>query len=357
MTIELDNISLRREGVVFLDRVSLSIEKGGFNILLGPTLSGKTTLLRTMAGLEKPDSGRVLENDVDVSDVPVQKRNVAMVYQQFINYPTMTAFENIASPLKVAGLKREETTRRVGEVAALLRIDDLLNRRPAELSGGQQQRIALARALVKRAGLVLLDEPLANLDYKLREELRNELPRLFEDSGATVVYATAEPAEALMLGGRTATLHQGRVTQFGVTHEVFRNPDDLITARTFSDPPLNVTRAVKRGNQRMIPETASWPAGTSHARLPDGEYQLAFRPHHLSLGPPRASAIQLEGSVEIAEISGSETFVHLDIGGHLWISQSHGIPQIETGQTVGVSVNPDRFIFFTPDGRRVNVET
>jgi len=354
MTIELDNVSMRRDGVDFLNNVSLAVEPGGFNILLGPTLSGKTTLLRTMAGLEKPDTGRLLQDAEDVTDVPVQKRNVAMVYQQFINYPSMTVFENIASPLRVARVERDEITRRVGEVAELLKIDSMLDRNPSELSGGQQQRAALARALVKRAGLVLLDEPLANLDYKLREELRNELPRLFEDSGAIVVYATAEPVEALMLGGRTATLHQGAVTQFGVTHEVFRNPEDLVTAQTFSDPPLNVADVVKRGGELVMDGAITWPVSDAHAGLADGEYRLGFRPHHLYLGAAEEHAISLQGEVEIAEISGSETFVHLAVGSRKWVSQSHGVHQIDVGQTLTVSVNPDRFILFAPDGRRVD---
>lgn len=354
MTIELDNVSLRRDGVNFLQDVSLVVEPGGFNILLGPTLAGKTTMLRTMAGLEKPDSGRILNNGVDVTDVPVQKRDVAMVYQQFINYPSMTVFENIASPLRVARTGRAEIRQRVNEVAELLRIETMLDRRPAALSGGQQQRAALARALVKRAGLVLLDEPLANLDYKLREELREELPRLFEDSGATVVYATAEPAEALMLGGHTATLHEGGVTQFGVTHEVFRNPADLVTARTFSDPPLNVADVVKQGDKFVMNDVASWSLPGRHAGLPDGNYRLGFRPHHLSLGNGDERAIRLEGTVEIAEISGSETFVHLNVGRYQWVSQSHGIHQIDVEQTLTVSVDPARFILFAPDGRRID---
>lgn len=356
MTIELDNVSLRRENVDYLSEVSLVIEPGGFNILLGPTLSGKTTMLRTMAGLEKPDNGRILENGIDVTGTPVQKRDVSMVYQQFINYPSMTVFENIASPLRVARVGRGEIEQRVREVAELLRIETMLQRRPTELSGGQQQRAALARALVKEAGLVLLDEPLANLDYKLREELREELPRLFEHSGSTVVYATAEPAEALMLGGHTATLHQGRVTQFGATHEVFRSPADLITARTFSDPPLNVAEVVKRDGEFVLNDTTSWPVGHSHADLPDGEYLLAFRPHHLSLGRADTDAMRLEGVVEIAEISGSETFVHLQVGRNQWISQSQGVHQIEVGRRVAVSVNPDCFMLFAPDGRRLDRE-
>jgi glycerol transport system ATP-binding protein len=309
-----------------------------------------------MAGLEKPDAGRLLDSGVDVTGVPVQKRNVAMVYQQFINYPSMTVFENIASPLRVARVGRADIKRRVGEVAELLRIETMLDRRPAELSGGQQQRAALARALVKQAGLVLLDEPLANLDYKLREELRNELPRLFEDSGSTVVYATAEPAEALMLGGRTATLHRGRVTQFGITHEVFRNPVDLVTAKTFSDPPLNVAGVAKRGAEFVMDDTVTWSVGDTHASLPDGQYQLGFRPHHLSLGSGGAHSINLDATVEIAEISGSETFVHLSVGSHQWVSQSHGVRRLDVGQTLTVSVNPERFMLFAPDGRLIGAE-
>ncbi|MDX1608752.1 MAG: ABC transporter ATP-binding protein [Halofilum sp. (in: g-proteobacteria)] len=356
MTIELENVSLQRENVDYLSGVSLVIEPGAFNILLGPTLSGKTTMLRTMAGLERPDQGRILENGVDVTGTPVQKRDVAMVYQQFINYPSMNVFENIASPLRVARVGQPEIDRRVREVARLLRIEPMLDRRPGELSGGQQQRAALARALVKEAGLVLLDEPLANLDYKLREELREELPRLFEHSGSTVVYATAEPAEALMLGGYTATLHQGRVTQFGGTHDVFRNPADLITAETFSDPPLNVAEVVKHDGHFILNDSTSWPVKESHAGQPDGDYLLGFRPHHLSLGNSDPGSIRLEGVVEIAEISGSETFVHLEVGDHQWISQSPGVHQLEVGRHLTVSVHPDRFMLFAPDGRRLDQE-
>jgi glycerol transport system ATP-binding protein len=353
MSIELENISMHRDGVDFLRGVSLKVDPGGFNILLGPTLSGKTTLLRMMAGLEQPDSGRILDDGNDVTAVAVQKRNVAMVYQQFINYPTMTVYENIASPLKVARMSRADIATRVGEVSDLLKLGPMLKRRPSELSGGQQQRIALARALVKRAGLVLLDEPLANLDYKLREELRNELPKLFADSGSTVVYATAEPAEALMLGGRTATLHEGSITQFGLTHEVFRAPVDLVTAATFSDPPLNVANVIKRGNEFIMDDTVTWSVGIGHDALVDGDYRLGFRPHHLILGTGSAHAISLEGSVVIAEISGSETFVHLDMGSHQWICQSHGVHRLEVGQKVEVSVDPERFMLFDPDGHRV----
>src|SRR5882724_6183428 len=169
--------------------------------------------MRLLAGLDRPTTGRVLVDGKDVTGFDVRQRSVAMVYQQFVNYPSLTVYENIASPLRVAGIDRAEIDTRVKEAARLLRLANLLQRLPAQLSGGQQQRTAIARALVKRAKLVLLDEPLANLDYKLREELREELPRIFAAAQAVFVYATTDPAEALLLGGRTATLSEGKVTQ------------------------------------------------------------------------------------------------------------------------------------------------
>src|SRR5687767_6020777 len=219
VTLELRHVTKKVHGETHIDDVSLTFAHGTLNILLGPTLSGKTSLMRLMAGLDVPSAGQVYFDGKDVTGVPVRQRSVAMVYQQFINYPNLTVYENIASPLRVAGVAKPELEKRVHETAALMKLTPLLQRKPLELSGGQQQRTALARAIVKGANLVLLDEPLANLDYKLREELREELPRIFSATGAIFVYATTEPVEALLLGGSTATLAQGRVTQFGPRSE------------------------------------------------------------------------------------------------------------------------------------------
>src|SRR5690606_26821370 len=195
---------------------------------------------------------------------------VSMVYQQFINYPNMTVFENIASPLRVAGKRSAEIHERVGAMAELLRISDLLDRRPAELSGGQQQRTAMARALVKDSDLILLDEPLANLDFKLREELRDELPRLFGARECVVVYSTTEPTEALLFGGRTAALHEGRVVGFGDTATLYRRPERLIAAEVFSDPPINTVEAICSGGRMQLAGNVTWPVD-----LPDGHYIVA----------------------------------------------------------------------------------
>src|SRR6059036_3829227 len=227
MSVTLEQVTRTVDGIATIRDVSLTFERGTLSVLLGPTLSGKTSIMRLLAGLDKPTTGRVLVDGKDVTGVDVRQRSVTMVYQQFINYPSLTVYENIASPLRVQGKPRAEIEIRVQEAAKLLRLEPYLNRTPLQLSGGQQQRTAIARALVKGADLVLLDEPLANLDYKLREELREELPRIFADSGAIFVYATTEPSEALLLGGNTATLFEGGVTQFGPTAQVYRRPYDL----------------------------------------------------------------------------------------------------------------------------------
>jgi glycerol transport system ATP-binding protein len=351
MTLELRNVTRQVGGQTHIRDLSLTLEHGTLNVLLGPTLSGKTTLMRLMAGLDQPSSGQIFWDGADVTGVPVRKRSVAMVYQQFINYPTLSVYENIASPMRVAGQPKDEIDRRVGEVAELLKLTPLLQRTPLELSGGQQQRTALARALAKRAGLLLLDEPLANLDYKLREELRQELPRIFSATGGILVYATTEPLEALLLGGSTATLSQGRVTQFGRTIEVYRRPNSLETARIFSDPPIN-TLAVEKAGGMLSSATGllRFAATGALSRLPDGAYVVGFRPDHLYLAKPGPDAVAVSATVAIAEITGSESFIHVDFAGERWVALAHGVHDLAIGQMVPLYLDPGRFLLFNAAG-------
>ena len=357
MTLALKDVELRvgAETHVYATRIELAAR--GFNILLGPTLAGKTSLMRLMAGLLRPTAGEIQFGGHDVTAVPVQKRRVAMVYQQFINYPHLSVFENIASPLRVERVPGSQVKSRVGRIAELLRLDALLDRRPSELSGGQQQRTALARALVKDADLILLDEPLANLDYKLREGLRDELPRLFADRDCTVVYATTEPAEALLLGGHTATVHEGRITQFGETSSVYHQPVDLITARAFSDPPINTANVIKRGDRIELGKVVSWKAEGALAKLADGPYTFGLRPHHVQpaavAGGP-AQAVAVTGRVSITEISGSDSVVHFDLDGSTWVSQAQGIHRFDVGEIAGFRLDVARGLYFTQDGRCVS---
>jgi glycerol transport system ATP-binding protein len=354
MTLELNDIALRVGAEAHIHATTLKLAERGFNTLLGETLAGKTTLLRLMAGLVKPSGGRLAAGGRDVTGVPVQKRRVSMVYQQFINYPNFSVFDNIASPLRVGGTPAAEVKQRVGRIAELLKLTPLLDRRPNELSGGQQQRTALARALVKDSDLVLLDEPLANLDYKLRESLRDELPRLFADRGSTVVYATTEPAEALLLGGHVATLHEGRVTQFGPALAVYRAPADLATARVFSDPPINVARATKQGSEVVLDTAVRWSAPTALRGAPEGEITVALRPHHVR---PEGTAVErgvpVRGPVLISEISGSESVVHFELAGQGWVSLAHGVRSHPVGQQAAFVLDVAHALYFDGAGRRI----
>lgn len=344
MTLELRGVTKEVAGQTWIHPTDLSVAPGSMNVLLGPTLSGKTTLMRLMAGLDQPTAGQILWQGRDVTGQRVQDRGVAMVYQQFINYPSMTVYDNIASPLRLQRVARAEIDRRVRETAAMMRLTPMLDRRPLELSGGQQQRTALARALVKGAGLVLLDEPLANLDYKLREELRAEIPRIFEASGAIFVYATTEPEEALLLGGNTATLWQGRVTQFGPTPQVYRRPQDATTARVFSDPPMNFkTVQVSRG--QAVLDDVRWPVD-----VPDGRYTAGFRAPHLTLDPA-PGAVALSAQLGATEITGAETFLHLLHGQDRWVGLVPGVRRLSIGAPLTVWLDPAHVYLFDEGGR------
>jgi glycerol transport system ATP-binding protein len=349
----MERVGLTVGGTRIIDDVCLTLEHGSLNILLGPTLSGKTTIMRLMAGLDRPTTGRMLHEGRDVIGVPVRKRSVAMVYQQFVNYPSLTVYENIVSPLRVAGLPRQEIEARVRDASRVLRLENLLGRLPGQLSGGQQQRTAIARALVKQAAVVLLDEPLANLDYKLREELREELPRIFSRTGAILVYSTTEPSEALLLGGSTITLHEGRVTQVGPTSLVYRDPANIVAARVFSDPPLNELPVAKQGASVVQRDGAAFGSARILSNMPDGDYRLAFRSDAVSIGPTMVGGSGFRGKVIVTEISGSESFIHVDVGIGTWVCLASGVRDWAPGQMVDVTIDEPRILIFDASGTRV----
>jgi len=347
MQLTLDQIALQAGSQTHLYPMSLAPAPGAMTVLLGATQAGKTSLMRIMAGLDRPTQGRVLVDGADVTGVPVRHRNVAMVYQQFINYPSMTVYDNIASPLKLRGAA--DIAARVQAMAARLHIDHLLKRHPAELSGGQQQRVALARALVKAAPLVLLDEPLVNLDYKLREELRDELAALFADGGSTVVYATTEPAEALLLGGYTAVMDAGELLQYGPAAQVFHQPASLRVAQAFSDPPMNLF-AARRG-----PDGIALPGGVAASRpLPDdgGAAQitagLRAGAFHVA---PASGRVALPGKVKLAEISGSDTYVHAMTAAGPVVAQLPGVHRYELEDPLTLYFEPASLYAFDAGGR------
>ena len=337
---------------IYLEDINLHLKPGSRNVILGRTLAGKTTLLRIMAGLDRPSRGQVIVNGKDVTGQFVRNRNVAMVYQQFINYPSLSVYNNIASPLKLAGYNKKEIDRRVNETARMLHLEEMLDRIPAELSGGQQQRIAIARALAKDADLLLLDEPLVNLDYKLREELREELQDIFKKREAIVVYTTTEPTEALMLGGNIVVMNEGRILQTGPTPDVYHNPDTLKVAEVFSDPPINFMNGTIGENCIHLGTEIACQNGCFQ-KLPDDNYIVGVRSNHLSLSRKDDNDIESHAEVELTEINGSETFIHLHHNDSKLVVQEHGIISRKTGEDVSVYVNPQRFFIYNEDGELV----
>ncbi len=346
MQLVADSVSKKVGPEQWLYDMTIAPRPGEVTVLLGATQAGKTSLMRIMAGLDVPSSGRVRVDGVDVTGMPVRERNVAMVYQQFINYPSLKVANNIASPLK---LRREKNIdQRVREIAERLHIEMFLDRYPAELSGGQQQRVALARALAKGAPLMLLDEPLVNLDYKLREELREELTQLFAAGDSTVIYATTEPGEALLLGGYTAVLDGGELLQYGPTAEVFHSPKSLRVARAFSDPPMNLisANAGAQGGVQLVGGGELFidlPAGASSA-LTVGVRASALRETQ------REGDMTLVGHVELAEISGSDTYVHVSTAVGELVAQLVGVHYFEIGTAIHLYLHPSHAYVFDAKG-------
>jgi len=325
MELSLHGVSHRVGAQHYLYPLDLRPAPGAVTVLLGATQAGKTTLMRLMAGLDRPTEGQVKVDGQDVTGWPVRQRDVAMVYQQFINYPSMTVRDNIASPLKLRGkLDRAGIRDRVDQLARKLHIEMHLDKLPAQLSGGQQQRVALARALAKQAPLMLLDEPLVNLDYKLREELRDELTQLFAAGDSTVIYATTEPAEALMLGGYTAVMDAGELLQYGPTAEVFHRPASLRVARAFSDPPMNLLLAQGLGDRLQL------KPGLDLMLPGQGAVTVGVRANALRVHA-QPGDVALQGHVELAEISGSDTFVHVRSEVGDLVAQLTGVHDFELG--------------------------
>jgi glycerol transport system ATP-binding protein len=314
MALELHNVSLSDNSGDLLYGLTATFNTG-LNVLVGPTLAGKTTLMRLMAGLVQASEGSIFLNGNDITKTTTRERSVSFVYQQFINYPAMSVFDNIASPLKVSKEKpaKEDIARRVEELAELLGLTPLLQRKPSQLSGGQQQRVAIARALARKSDIVLLDEPLANLDYKLREQLRDELQRIFTGADNVVIYSTAEPAEALDFGSPTYVLSEGRLIQEGPALELYQRPGTVEVAKVLSDPPINLlptSHAAGKSSIGAVSFTLDLPALQGRS-----SYVLGVHPHRMHLERRNTAEIELSATVQLAEVTGSLTYVHLELPG------------------------------------------
>lgn len=328
-----------------------AVFNSGINLLIGPTTAGKTTLMRLIAGLMSPTSGSISLDGADLAKVPVRDRSVAFVYQQFINYPSLSVFQNIASPLLATKKKpsKQEIKARVEEVAELLGLTPFLKRKPSELSGGQQQRVAIARALSRKADIVLLDEPLANLDYKLREQLRSELQSIFSQDSSIVIYSTAEPSEALDFATETFVLNEGSLLQSGKALNIYQRPVSISAAVAMSDPPINLLRSKIDGGSATFGNssfkfTRGGNVGSS------GEVNLGIQPGKIVLEQPSTSSVSFKCQVILAELTGSSTFVHVTIdSGEQLVIEIEGSKSFELDESITAYLDSDDLYGFDLD--------
>ena len=350
MALIAEHLTLEVDRVPHLDSVSFTLERGRLHTLIGRTLAGKTTLLRAIAGLERIDRGSLDLDGESFLARPVWERDVAMVYEQFINYPNLSVLDNVAFPLRRRGLSVDAARERARAVLERVSLVGFEKRRPSQLSGGQQQRVALARALARGADVLLLDEPLANLDYKLREQMREELRGLFSDQGGSIVlYTTTEPAEAMVLGDVVLVMHEGRVLQMGPPDEVFDRPATTTVAGIVNDPPMNIVDAAIEDGLIRLGGGRSLPLPTHMRGLPLGNYRIGLRANELKLG----STDDAVGTVTFSEVSGSETFIHVDTGFGPLVIQIKGVHRFALDAAVPVAIDQERLFAFDPNDRLV----
>ena len=295
-----------------LQDIDLAVEPGEFTVLLGPSGCGKTTLLNTIAGLEIPDSGTVIIGDRDVTDADPSARGIAMVFQSYALYPTMNVRRNLSFGLRVRSVPRDEVERRVAWASQMLQIGELLDRKPSQLSGGQRQRVAIGRALVQKAGVFLFDEPLSNLDAKLRMETRVELKRLHQELGATMLYVTHDQIEAMTLASRIAVMHKGRIVQYATPDDLYERPENLFVAGFVGSLATNMIKArLAPGSPPSIAvgTTRFSLTGYAFAAAPAGERDviLSLRPEHVSLATGDDPAGVVEAETLFTEPMGADT--------------------------------------------------
>jgi glycerol transport system ATP-binding protein len=341
----------------------MDIEDGAFVTLLGATGAGKTTFLRILCGIERPDSGKVFYDGTEVTNTPVQKRNVAMVYQEFINYPSMSIFDNIASPLRIAKTKysKAEIDRRVRQTAEMLGLSAVLSHYPEEVSGGQKQRTAIARALAKDTKFIFLDEPLANLDYKLREELRGELKTILGQKGGVVVYATPEPVDALSMSTHVGYFESGELLQYGELEEVYRKPRQVEVGAYFSYPTMNIMEArvvQDQGRTHLrVSEAISIDVTSFADRLREPEYLVGVRAYNLHTHTDKTDMIPFQATLELSEELGSDTELHFRHKDLRFVMLMQEVVRYPLGTEVTVYMDPKRLFLYSKNTKDLVLKT
>ena len=348
MDVRFDKVTKLFGGSTVVDHLDLVVEDGELVVFLGPSGCGKTTTLRMLAGLEDATSGDIFIGDERINDVPTRHRDIAMVFQNYALYPHMTIADNIAYPLRVRKVARDEISQRVKRVADMLEIGQLLGRRPRELSGGERQRVALARAIIREPRVYLMDEPLSNLDAKLRVQMRGELKRLQHELGTTTIYVTHDQAEAMTLAHRVAIMRGGKLQQFDTPMNIYNQPANRFVAEFVGSPSMNfVDGKFDAAARSFITDALSLKLEARHLNRLNGRERitLGIRPEHIEVSTTEREA-WLKGSVYVTELMGNETFVFLRLGAERLIARAPADFRAEMESPVWVEIDVQKALFF-----------
>ena len=351
-TVALNNITKQFRNVTALRDVSFEIKDGEFFVLLGPTGAGKTTSLRVIAGLEKQDTGTVTFDGAPVDSRSPAERDIAFVFQQYSLYPTMSVYDNLAFPLRSPLRKtpEPEIKKRITEAAEKLRISHLLERKTAKLSGGEMQRVSIGRAIVRNPRIFLMDEPLSNLDAKLRESLRIELEHIQKTQHSTTLYVTHDQVEALTLADRIAVLRQGRIVQIGTPQDIYDRPANVFVAQLVGTPRINLLSASHTDGRLQVNNSGIQMARPSNVNALPAAFMLGIRPEDVQ----PASDGAFSGQISLVEPLGIETILYIKSGEQTLLSIVSGMTHYRLGEPINFTVAPDRLHYFDGNGSRIN---
>ena len=332
-----------------ISKFNLEVEKGKFIVLLGPSGCGKSTLLRMIAGLEKIDNGRILLENNLLNDLLPSKRQIAMVFQSYALYPHMSVFDNISFGLKSEKISKDGIKSKVIEAAKILKIEELLYRRPKELSGGQRQRVAIGRAITRNPKLFLFDEPLSNLDAALRVEMRLEISKLHKELGVTTIYVTHDQVEAMTLADKIVVLNEGKIIQIGSPHKLYNHPKNLFVAEFIGTPKMNILNCIKKEEYIYLDENKKTNIKTKKEKI----FNLGIRPDNIEICKSEKNI--LSGQIKFCEYLGSEQYVYVDCGinNKLIIIKIDPNIKVVLNEKIGLKFNSKYVHFFSKDGLRL----